>query len=234
MKNNLPPTTPAARSGRIRIPLFAIGLLLPALLLTACLGGGSDGQGTEPPPETSTNRAPTITGTPPGTATVGRLWSFQPVMQDPDNDPVTATLQNRPGWMSLDAATGRLQGTPGEGDVRTWSNILLQASDGQAAVSLPAFSVVVSAAGAANGTATISWNPPTQRADGTPIGALAGFQVLYGQVSRNYDTIDAIDNPGVTRHVVEGLGPGTWYFAVKAVTVDGLLSAPSQEVSKSF
>jgi hypothetical protein len=221
-------------------------LLLPALLLIACLGGesqppdGGPAPGMFPPPSmsplpaTTANRAPTITGTPPGAATAGRSWSFQPVIQDLDNDPITVSVQNRPGWMRLDKSTGRLQGTPGEGDVRTWSNILMRASDGREKSSLLRFSVVVSAAGAASGSVTLSWNPPMERADGTPIGVLAGYRVLYGQVSRNYDTVTAIDNPGITRHMIEGLGSGTWYFAVTAVTADGLVSAPSQEVSKSF
>jgi hypothetical protein len=253
MKNNLRSTSPITcpgaptrgarpvRSGTgVSIHRIRLALILPALLLAACLGGdrqpleARSTPGATPSPEVSTNRAPTITGTPSGTATVGREWSFQPTIKDPDNDRITVTVRNRPDWMSVDAATGRLQGTPGEGDVRTWSNILLEASDGQATASLPWFSVVVSAGGAATGTATLSWNPPTERADGTPIGALAGYRVLYGQVSMEYDTVIAIDNPGITRHMVEGLGAGTWYFAVTAVTVDGLMSAPSQEVSKSF
>lgn len=196
------------------------------LLLPAC-GGGGDSRG-------SGNRAPVISGTPSPQATADRPWSFQPSLSDPDGDNLTVSATNLPGWLTLDPGTGRLQGTPGAGDVRAWSNIRLAVSDGRASATLPAFSINVLAHGAAMGTATLSWSPPTERADGSPLGALAGYEVLYGQQSRNYDTIIELNNAGLTRYTIEGLGPGTWYFAVKAVTTDGLESAPSREVSKTF
>jgi hypothetical protein len=194
------------------------------LLLSAC-GGGEDS-------DRSANQAPVISGTPSSQATAGRSWSFQPSLSDPDGDTLTVSATNLPGWLTLNPSTGLVQGTPGEGDVRTWSNIRLAVSDGIASATLPAFSINVLPTGAAMGTATLSWSPPTERADGSPIGELAGYEVLYGQQSRNYDTTIELNNPGLTRYVIEGLGPGTWYFAVKAVTTDGLESAPSQEVSK--
>lgn len=221
-------------------------LTLLALLLGACGGSSSDpsdpggnppppppGGGTPPPPPPA-NSPPEISGTPPGTATVGVPWSFQPTISDPNGDTLTVTVQNRPSWISLNSSTGHMSGTPAEGDVRTWTNIRVQVSDGQATANLPWFSIVVSAAGAPTGTATLSWNPPTERADGSPIGQLSGYRVLYGQASQNWDTVVPINNPGVTTYVIDGLGPGTWYFAVKAVTSDGLMSAPSQEVSKTI
>jgi hypothetical protein len=194
------------------------------LLLSAC-GGGEDS-------DRSANRAPVISGTPSSQATAGRSWSFLPSLSDPDGDTLTVSATNLPGWLTLNPSTGLVQGTPGEGDVRTWSNIRLAVSDGIASATLPAFSINVLPTGTAMGTATLSWSPPTERADGSPIGELAGYQVLYGQQSRNYDTTIELNNPGLTRYVIEGLGPGTWYFAVKAVTTDGLESAPSREVSK--
>jgi hypothetical protein len=56
--------------------------------------------------------------------------------------------------------------------------------------------------------------------------------VLYGRGSGKYDRAAEIDNPGVTRYVVEDLGPGNWFFAVTVKTADGLESAPSAEVRK--
>jgi hypothetical protein len=208
------------------------------LLLVAC-GGGSDSSGNPPPPGSGgkpppANSPPSISGTPSGSATVGQAWNFRPAILDPDGDALTVTVANLPPWVSLEPATGYMEGTPGEGDIRTWGNILVRVSDGQATTSLAWFSIVVSAGAAHAGTATVSWSPPTQRADGSPIGQLAGYRVLYGQTSQNWNTVVQLNNPGLTRYVVEGLGPGRWYFVVKAVTADGLISAPSQEVSKAI
>lgn len=210
------------------------------LLLAACGGGdrmGALDTGATPPPATpppGANRPPEISGTPPNVATVGQRWLFQPSISDPDGSGVTVSATNLPGWITLYPSTGRMQGTPAEEDVRTWSNIRLTVSDGQASATLPAFSLTVVSQGAAMGTVTLSWAPPTQRTDGSPIGALAGYRLLYGQVSRDYDHTIRIDNPGVTRYVVERLGPGTWYFAVQAVDSDGLVSEPSAEASRTF
>lgn len=208
---------------------------MACLLLAAC-GGGSDSAGTPPPGSgvtpPSVNSPPSISGTPSGSATVGQAWSFRPAISDPDGDALTVTVTNLPPWVSLEPATGYMQGTPREGDVRTWGNILVRVSDGRATTSLAWFSIVVSVGAAQGGTATVSWSPPTQRADGSPIGQLAGYRILYGQISQNWNTVVQLNNPGLTRYVIEGLGPGTWYFVVKAVTSDGLISAPSQEVSK--
>ncbi|NGX16853.1 putative Ig domain-containing protein [Wenzhouxiangella sp. XN24] len=201
-------------------------------------GAGQPSPSPTPPPPPSpppdTNAPPTISGSPPTSVTVGEPWTFQPSIADPDGDQLTVSASNLPGWLSLDASTGRVHGTPGEGDVRSWNGIALTVSDGQATASLSAFSVNVVARGAVTGNATLSWSAPTERADGSPIGELAGYEVLYGQQSRNYDIVIELDNPGVTRYMIEGLGPGTWFFAVKAVTKDGLESAPSQEVSKTI
>jgi hypothetical protein len=105
-------------------------------------------------------------------------------------------------------------------------------TDGLATVGLPPFSIEVLPNGSPTGSATLSWTPPTERVDGTPIGELAGYRVLYGRGSGKYDQAAEIDNPGVTRYVVENLGPGNWFFAVTVKTADGLQSAPSAEVRK--
>ena len=68
--------------------------------------------------------------------------------------------------------------------------------------------------------------------DGSPIGDIAGYRVLYGRGSGQYDQVAEIDNPSITRYVVENLGPGNWFFAVTVRTEDGLESAPSAEVRK--
>lgn len=84
------------------------------------------------------------------------------------------------------------------------------------------------------GTATLSWMPPTERADGSPLEKLSGYRIVYGPASRSYDHSIFLPNAVQTRYIVEGLTDGTWYFAVRAIDNQGLESAPSTEVSKTI
>jgi hypothetical protein len=201
--------------------------VVASLFLAACLGNDDRSANSPLPP--GGNSPPSISGTPPTSVAVGQAWTFQPTISDPDGDRLTVSAAGLPGWLTLNASTGRVSGTPSAGDVRNWSGISLSVSDGQATASLGPFSVNVIAQG--TGSATLSWMPPTQRVDGSPIGELAGYEVLWGQRSRDYDHVVELD-AGVTRYVVENLGPGTWYFAIRSRTTDGLESGLSGEASK--
>ena len=179
---------------------------------------------------TAANTAPSIGGTPPATATVGQAYSFVPSATDPDGQTLAFSIANRPAWTQFDPATGRLSGVPDAGDPGTFSNIVISVSDGQASSSLRAFSILVG--GATSGAATISWSPPTQNVDGTPLTNLAGYRVLYGQASASLNQQVDIPSVGVTSAVIEGLASGTWYFAVKAYTTANVMSDPSGVVTK--
>jgi hypothetical protein len=208
--------------------IIAVPLALACLLLSACGGEGQDRfMGLHP-------GSLSVSAPAPDTAVVGQRWSYQPSISNPDDASITVLASNLPDWITLDQSTGLLEGTPGEGDVRTWTGIQLTVTNGQQSTRLPPLSVTVMAQGAAMGTATVSWSAPTQRVDGSPIGQLAGYRVLYGKNSRDYDHSIELNSAGVNRYVVEGLGAGTWYFAVQAITSDGLTSAPSREVSKTI
>jgi hypothetical protein len=178
------------------------------------------------------NRPPTISGTAVSSAMVGQPYSFQPNAADPDGDTLTYSITNRPAWATFNSATGRLSGTPGAGDVGTYSNIGITVSDGTASASLGAFSIAVTQS--ANGSATVSWNPPTTNLDGTPLVDLAGFRIVYGQASRQYTETIEIPSPGVTSAVIENLVPATWYFSVKAYTRAGVESDLSNEARKTI
>jgi hypothetical protein len=177
------------------------------------------------------NRAPTISGTPATAALQGTAYSFQPAASDADGDTLTFSIANRPAWATFDAATGRLQGTPGPADVGTTTGIVVAVSDGKASASLPAFAIAVQAV--ATGSATLTWLPPTTNADGTPLTNLAGFKVYWGTSPGNYSSSTTIMNPGLTRYVVENLTPNTYYFAVKAVNSTGAESVFSNMASKT-
>ena len=136
----------------------AASVSLPAFAIT--VGGG-----------TSTNRPPTISGTAPTTATVGAAYSFTPTASDPDGNPLTFAIVNRPSWATFSSATGQLTGTPAAANVGTSANIVISVSDGAASVSLPAFAVTVSGGTSTNRPPTISGTPPTT----TTVGAAYSF-----------------------------------------------------------
>lgn len=177
------------------------------------------------------NRPPTISGRPATTVVQGNLYSFTPTASDPDGDDLTFKITNPPRWANFDEKTGRLSGTPGPNDVGTYSNIRISVTDGQAEVSLAAFSITVQ--GGANGTATLSWTAPTQRTDGSPLTNLAGFNIYWG-TSQSSLSSKASVGAGTTTYVVENLGAGTWYFAVTAFDSDNVESERSNLASKTI
>jgi hypothetical protein len=181
----------------------------------------------------STNRVPVITGTPVTTAKAGQPYSFRPTAQDPDGDPLTFSIQNKPTWATFDASNGTLYGTPTSANVATFSNIVISTNDGKASASLPAFAINVAAA--STGSITVSWVPPTQNTDGTPVTGLSGFRVYYGTASRQYGQSVLVSSPSLRSVVVEGLSPGTtWYFGVKSVSNTGVESEYSNEAVRTL
>jgi Fibronectin type III domain len=71
------------------------------------------------------------------------------------------------------------------------------------------------------GSATLSWMPPTQTLDGSPLQSLASYRIDYGKDPAVLERTIEIINPGITRYVVEGLTPGTWYFRITAFDTRG-------------
>jgi hypothetical protein len=181
----------------------------------------------------ATNSPPSISGAPATSATVGQAYSFIPNASDPDGQTLTFTIVNMPSWAQFNSATGRLYGTPASGNVGSTSNIVISASDGQDSVSLPAFSLTV-VNPVPQGSATLSWSPPTSNVDGTPVTNLAGYRVKYGQQSSNLSETLSVPSPGITSVVIENLSAGTWYFAVSAYTTANIESDLSNLAQKTF
>jgi hypothetical protein len=133
--------------------------------------GVSDGQATAQLPPFAivvanvANRPPTISGTPSTSVIHGTAYSFQPTASDPDGNPLTFSITNRPSWATFSATTGRLHGTPAASNVGTYSNIVIRVSDGQASALLPAFSIAVH--NPANRPPVISGTPSTSVMQGT-------------------------------------------------------------------
>jgi hypothetical protein len=84
------------------------------------------------------------------------------------------------------------------------------------------------------GSATLSWQPPTQRTDGSPLVDLAGYRILYGTSSSNLSNRVTLNNAGLTSYVIENLSQGTWYFAMTAFDAAGAESDQSNVGSKTI
>lgn len=82
------------------------------------------------------------------------------------------------------------------------------------------------------GTASLAWTPPTEKEDGSTLADLTGYRVYAGRAHDALELVASLDNPGLSRHVLENLAAGTWYFAITAVARDGAESAQSNLAQK--
>lgn len=178
------------------------------------------------------NTAPTIGGTPSSSVTAGTAYNFQPTASDPNGDTLRFSIQNMPSWATFSTSTGRLSGTPSAANAGTYSNIVISVTDGTATRSLPAFAITVTQSSTTS--ATLSWTPPTQNTNDSPLTNLAGYRVVYGRDSSNLDQTIQIANPGLSTYTVTNLTSGTWYFAVKAYSSTGAESAISNMGMKTI
>jgi hypothetical protein len=201
----------------IALPTFAI----------AVTAAGQDG-GSAPSP----NSPPLISGTPASVVRQGQTYAFTPSVTDTDGDRLTFAIANRPSWASFSTSTGRLSGTPSAADVGAHGDIVISVNDGYATRSLPAFGITVTPT--TTGSATLSWIPPTQNSDGSPLTNLAGYRVYWGISPGGYTHSVRLNNPGLATFVVEPLESGTWYFAATAVNALGAESPLSNVGSKTI
>jgi hypothetical protein len=211
-----------------------------ASVLAACGGGGDSGSSgsastTAPGAGGSAgNQAPAINGSAPQTAAVGKPYSFQPNATDPNGDPLTFSIDSKPGWATFDQSTGRLYGTPAAADVGTHEEIVVKVTDGKSESALPQFAVTVTSGGSSTtGSATLVWQAPSANTDGSPLENLTGYRIHYGTESGNYSETVSVDTVGLTSYVVENLEPGTYYFTITAVA-NGVESSFGGEATKTI
>lgn len=183
-------------------------------------------------PAPATGSAPTISGKPAASVGVGTAYDFTPSAADADGDHLGFSIQNKPAWLSFNATSGKISGTPTAVDTGTYANILITVTDGTASASLPKFQITVTAASAGNGNATLSWVPPTTNTDGTALTNLSGYHIYYGNSASALNQLITITNTGLTNFVVANLSTGTWYFAVKAYNSENVESDLSPIVNK--
>jgi hypothetical protein len=175
--------------------------------------------------------APTISGSPASTLTLGSTYSFTPTVGAANGASLAFRVQNEPAWATFNTTTGQLSGTPTTAG--SYANIVITVSDAAGSASLPQFSITVTQPPATTGSATVIWSAPTQNTDGTGLTNLSGYQIYYGTSAGNLTQSVKITNPGVLTYLLTGLASGTWYFAVQADTSAGGTSALSNPASFS-
>ena len=200
------------------------------------------------PPAPPTNTPPKITGAPATTIQAGSPYSFQPAASDADGNALTFSIANKPSWASFSTATGQLSGTPATANVGTYSNIGISVSDGTTSVSLPSFSIQVTAPPVL--PPTISGNPPTQAQAGTaysftptasdPSGktlsfsiqnkpSWASFSIATGQVSGTPGNGDVGTDAGIIITTSDGTSSAA--LAAFTITVAAAPTPPSATLS---
>lgn len=216
-----------------------VGNFLAALFFALAIGGcGGGGDGGSPSSDNQNdagaggNAAPSIEGQPGTSVVASESYTFQPAASDANGDQLTFSATNVPAWASFDPATGRLSGTPTAADLGTYSGITIVVSDGRASTTLGPFAIDVVEVGI--GTATLTWLPPTENADGTVLTNLAGYQIRYGRNADDLSRVIELTNPSLSVYIVEGLSSGTWHFAVAAVNASGTASDLSNIASKTI
>jgi hypothetical protein len=85
-----------------------------------------------------------------------------------------------------------------------------------------------------NGVATLSWEAPTLTTTGAALTDLSGYHIYYGIDQNNLSESVSLNSVGIETYVIDNLGGGTWYFAIKAVTSAGVESPLSDVVSKTI
>ena len=84
------------------------------------------------------------------------------------------------------------------------------------------------------GSVTLSWTPPTENEDGSPLVDLAGYAIYFGTTQGDYTSRISISNAAATDYVVSGLQPGTYYFVATAINEAGTESKYSKVVAKTI
>jgi Putative Ig domain len=209
-------------------------VLVVSASIAAC--GGDSGTSSSSSATSGGTSGVQIQGSPATSAAVGQAYSFQPSVSNSVATGGTAaaavkfSIKNTPSWARFDSSTGKLSGTPSATQVGTYANITISVTAGTKTATLPAFTIVVGE-GNPQSNVTLSWQAPTENADGSTLTDLRGYKVHYGAASKSYSQTIQVPNAGLTTYVVENLAAGKYYFAVTAYNSAGEESTLSPEIS---
>jgi Fibronectin type III domain len=217
--------------------------ILLAVTLAACSGGGDDNNGKPAAPTSSGSTSTTTTtgtgstpapvplsikGAPNRQALANQPYWFRPVATDPNGALLQFGIANQPHWSTFNAVTGELTGVPQMADVGVYHGVTVTVTAGTQMRAL-AFDVEVVQVGTRS--VALTWEPPTENNDGTPLTNLAGYRIRYGTQSGNYTSVVNLDNPGLATYVVAGLASGTYFFVISAYNQNGVESQLSNEAT---
>ncbi len=87
---------------------------------------------------------------------------------------------------------------------------------------------------ASTGTATLSWQAPTLKTDGSTLSDLGGYVIKLGTSATSLTRSITLASGSITQYTVTDLAAGTWYFAVVAYASDGTESDVSEVVNKTI
>jgi len=180
----------------------------------------------------ASNSSVKISGTPASSIEAGSYFSFRPTVSAPAGARLTFSITSKPAWASFNTTNGTLSGTPSASNVAKFSNIAIKVTDSKTSATTPAFAITVTKASTGNGNALLSWIRPSKNTDGSALTNLAGYRIHYGTSLSSLGKQLTVGGSGTTSASIEGLGAGTWYFAVVAYTTAGIESAMSATASK--
>lgn len=215
--------------------LFSAILVLVASLVGGCSDSTDSGStsgntsSTSGAPSTSSSTAFELTGTPAVAANPGVKYQFQPTVTQSAGK-VTFSISGQPSWATFDSTTGQLAGTPSQSMVGMSADVTITASNGASTASIGPFTIVVTTATIAAGSIALSWEPPTDDAQ-TPLDELAGYYIYYGTSSDDLSQSVLVFGGGTSDYVIQGLTPGTYYFALTSYNAQGTQSERSSIVS---
>lgn len=149
---------------------------------------------------------------------------------DSDGDTISLTwsFTSKPGGSSAALSNTAIVNPLFFADVEGNYVVSLVVNDGENQSTTDLVTINVS-----SGVATLSWIPPTQNADGSPINVddLTGYKIYYGTSSGSY--LNEVDVGNNTNYIISNLSAGIYYFTVTAYDADGNESSYSNEVSKT-
>jgi hypothetical protein len=79
----------------------------------------------------------------------------------------------------------------------------------------------------------LSWAPPNAYSDGSPL-TIRGYRFYAGPSQGNLSLVEDLEQPGISSHMISGLGSGTWYFAVTVYDAQGAESSFSNIASTTI
>ncbi len=185
---------------------------------------------------TETNRPPTISGIPASSITVGEMYAFLPVASDPDGDDLSFDVINLPGWANFNTRSGAITGSPDSSDAGLYEDIIVSVSDGSTETALNTISIMVDAAPATTGSATLSWTIPTSRTDGSPLSLseIDGYRIYMGPNEDELVMIVDLNEGSATSHTLVDLASGTYVFTVTTYDTEGNESNFSNQATKTI